>query len=36
MTGDQIKPYWALGMQKLRGVRAAFLAEQAEQKTETE
>lgn len=27
MTGDQIKPYWALGLQKLREVRAAFLAE---------
>lgn len=26
MTGDQIKPYWALGLQKLREVRAAFLA----------
>lgn len=33
MTGDQIKPYWALGLEKLREVRAAFLAEQ-EGKTE--
>ena len=30
MTGDQIKPYWALGLQKLREVRAAFQAEQKE------
>lgn len=30
MTGDQIKPYWALGLEKLREVRAAFQAEQKE------
>lgn len=28
MTGDQIRPYWALGLEKLREVRAAFLQEQ--------
>ena len=30
MTGDQIRPYWALGLEKLREVRAAFLQEQRE------
>ena len=28
MNGDQIRPYWALGLEKLREVRAAFLQEQ--------
>lgn len=27
MTGDQIRPYWALGVKKLREVRAAFQGE---------
>lgn len=36
MTGEQIRPYWALGLQKLREVRAAFLAEQKEQEETSE
>lgn len=30
MTGDQIRPYWVLGIKKLREVRAAFLKKQIE------